>query len=280
MAGNGFNTAGTSNPDFLQLGRGKLYFASLKANGRPDALRFLGNCPEFNLSVEIENLEHQSSEEGLKVVDKEVIISQKVSVGFQLDHLYLENFASFLSGTTASVTHPAQGSIASFTLILANELVLGRYYQLTDSTGVPVVLIDDPDDVTISDTGGALSSVTDYTLDPVTGLVFFPTTSTATVSDAITFELAAPSAAPANLERVNALTQSSVSGALIFISSNAADGDSKRRIEFHKISLKPEGDLSLIGDDWGQIGFTGAAERNTQLANSPTLTIDALKQAA
>ena len=81
----GPNTLGTPQTDDYNLGRGILYFATLGSDGRPNEYRDLGNVPEFNLSIEVETLEHQSSRQGLKVVDKEVVISQAVNVAFVVD---------------------------------------------------------------------------------------------------------------------------------------------------------------------------------------------------
>ena len=81
----GVNTTGVPNTNDYNLGRGIVYFSLLDTNGLPTGgYRDLGNAPEFNVSFETETLEHQASRLGLKVTDKEVVISQKCKLSQML----------------------------------------------------------------------------------------------------------------------------------------------------------------------------------------------------
>jgi len=268
----GPNTTGTPNTEDYNLGRGKLYFSALTAS-LPGAWRDMGNCPEFNLSIEVETLEHQSSREGLKVVDKEVTISQKLTCTFTLDEVNDENLAAIFSGEKASYTNAAVAGFASYEAIESVEL--GRWYEIKDSNGVRAYDIDTADlDVDNGTDDTDCVEGTDYTLNLDMGLIFFHSDATGIVAgEAVDLTLTADAGAK-EVHEVRGLTQTGVVGALKFVSENPANNDKMTEFNFHKITLKGDGDFSLIGDDWTQMPFTAAAEKNeTASPDSPTLTI-------
>lgn len=283
MAG-GLNATGLPNTGDYNLGRGTVYVATL-SSGIPDVngWRDLGNCPEFNVSVETETLEHQSSRAGLATIDKEVVTSQKVNLSFQLDELNFQNMALFLSGAAASEpdVNPAVAGVTN--IVITSAVVLGRWYdlhQLANRLGTRIMDIDsanlslrgDPDASGAGPT--ALVEDTDYTVDEKNGRVFFLTTATNIADgDDVDFTLAADAGA-LNYDEVRGLTQTNVTVAVKFISENPANNDEETEYQFHQVNLKPEGDFPLIGDDWTTMGFQGVAEQNLLAdANSPYVTI-------
>src|SRR5262245_43608037 len=139
----GKNTSGLPNTGDYVLGRGKVYGALIDTvTEKPTAAgwRDLGNAPEFTLSLETEKLEHQSSMEGLKVVDKEVTLSQKMSIGFSLDEINDQNLSEWLSGETASHTNTAIAGFSNVTQ--SSAVVLGRWYDLVNGSGERAYDID------------------------------------------------------------------------------------------------------------------------------------------
>lgn len=276
----GLNLTGLPNTNDYNLGRGIVFFGVIDAiTGLPVNYRDLGNAPEFNVSIESETLEHQSSRLGLKSTDKEVVISQKMSLSLTLDEINFQNLAQLFSGVTATHTNPA---IAGFAEILdfvaAANVVLGRWYDLKDSTGERVYDIQQTADVLLENGSagnpGVLVDGTDYTLDLKMGRFFLLTTATNIVNgEEIDFTLTA-NASAVNLDEVQALTTTSVVGGLKFISENPASNDHQTEYMFHQVSLKAEGDFSLIGDEFTQMQFTAVAEKNALAdATSPTLTV-------
>lgn len=261
------NTTGLADPTFYELGRGKLFYAGVNtATGKPDASgwRFLGNCPEFSITIERQALEHESSQEGLKVTDKTVTQSLKVSIKFVLDEINDQNFALWSAGETATHTNPA---IAGFSAnVITDSAVLGRWYDIVNSSGERAYDIDatkltvrrDP-----SGTPDTLVKDTDYTLDAKMGRIFLLTTSgTALDGDEIDVALTADAGASPVYE-VRGLTSTDLlSGALKFISENPANGDKQKEIQFHTVDIAPDGDFSLIGDDWTQMSFSGSVQKN------------------
>lgn len=276
----GPNTTGKPNTADYSLGRGALYFAELDANDRPKAYRHLGNAPEFNVSVETETLEHQSSLKGLKITDKEVVISQKLNLSVSLDELNHENLANFFSGVKATHTNVSVAGFTVWVMVPDGELVKGRWYDIKNSTHKRAYDVDSTKLTvqTNETTPVAMVLNTDYELDEVLGRIFI--LSTSTVADTaiaagkgLKVTLTADATAVA-VNEVRSLTKTSVRGALKFVAENPADADKKSEYQFHKVSLKAEGDFSLIGDEFTTMQLTAVAEKNTTAdGDSPTLTI-------
>jgi hypothetical protein len=275
----GLNTAGTPNTNDYNLGRGVVYFSELDSNGLPQGFRDLGNATEFNITVETEKLEHYSSREGLKIVDKEVVISQKVMMTLSLDELNFENLAKFFSGTATSRFNDGGSSITgNANLTVVNQ---GEWYDLySGATGAPSTDVQnsriyDIGVVTIEPSGGgsALVENTDFKVDRERGRVFVVDGGDMVAGD-YDVDVASYASSTASVHVVEALTQSAIDGALKFIAVNPADDDDWVEYQFHQVRLSAEGDLSLIGDDWTVMQLSGTAESNTAAdTDSPTLTI-------
>jgi hypothetical protein len=279
----GPNTTGVANTNDYNLGRGKLYAAEIDTTtGMPKAYRFLGNAPEFSVSLEAETLEHQSSTGGLKVTDKEVTISQTMNVSLTLDEINFENLALFFSGAKATHTNPHTAGAVNMRIPTAN-VELGRWYDIVNGTGtdnVPAADDDrvydlDPSTVSVTDTlDNAYTAGTDYILDTEFGRIFFPSTGSIDTGDNVDITIAQDAAQQATINEVRGLTQTSVAVALKFISENPANNDRKTEFQFHQINLKAEGDFGLISDEYTQMTFTGVAESNSLAdANSSTVTV-------
>lgn len=286
----GFNATGTPNTKDYNLGRGTVYFAAFptgSATGRSDAgYRDLGNCPEFNISVDVETLEHQSSQEGLKVTDKEFVISQKVNLSLSLDEINFENGALFFSGTAGDGTYlntPAISGIEAaaatgISLVSTANFTAGRWYDIADASGNRAydILAANLRLNAVATAGTDYVQVTDYTVDEKMGRVFIPSVGAIATANAEVFMELAPDGGAVAADEISALAVSSVSGSLKFISENPTASDHQTEYEFHQVSLKADGDFSLIGDEFTTMQLTGVAERNTlftALGASKTLTI-------
>ena len=82
----------------LTLGKGELHFATFGDNLTqiPGGFRFLGNCPEFNLTVETESLDHYSSTGGIRVKDDSVTLEINTTGTILCDDADPKNVALFL----------------------------------------------------------------------------------------------------------------------------------------------------------------------------------------
>jgi hypothetical protein len=159
---------------------------------------------------------------------------------------------------------------------------LGRWYDLySNASGQPSTdpqgsRIYDIGAVTITPTAGgsALVEGTDYEVDHVMGRIFVYATGSMVAGTDYDLDIAANSSATTTVDRVQAMGDSTIEGALKFIAENPADDDVQVEYQFHKVLLSSDGDFSLIGDDWSTMTLKGTAEENTTAdPDSPVLTI-------
>lgn len=266
----GPNTTGLPNTSDYLLGRGILYFALLDSTTKlPKAWRDLGNATEFKVTVASESLDHNSSRAGLKVVDKSVVISQSASLGFSLDEANHENLALFFSGAEASHTNVAIAGFAKWTMVPIADLAKGRWYDIRNSAGNRAYDVKSAK-IAIETTNVspvALVEGTDYTLDSEMGRIFTIASSTKiataiTNGEGLAVTLTADGTAK-TVSEVQALTTATLQGAVKFVGENPANNNEKFEAQFHSVTLKANGDLSLIGDDYTAMTFEGKAEKNT-----------------
>jgi len=286
----GINTSGAPQTRDYTLGRGIVRLASLTAAGLPDAngFRDLGNAPEFGITVSAEDVRHQSSRSQLKFTDKRCTISQEVGLTFILDEMNYQNLADYFSGGTETFTntHDTLWTTHESSLVAA-VLKVGNWYQLKNDSGVRVYDLgaaglvysfeQDPAGVP------AVLAADDYEIDEQMGLVRFKSGGTTALADGdvIGFAITTGATTGQDLDQVNALTQSDVTGALLFIQTNACDQGNKSEYLFHKVSLSSDGDLPLIGDEIQQASFTGVAEVNSGATDtSQVLTVRTYDQQA
>lgn len=276
------STGKPDSRDYL-LGRGIIYLAPLDANGLPLAYRDLGNSPALSITVESEELIHFLSRSGLRVADKRITLSQDISLSFQLDEVSHDNLALFFTGTTASITNPAVAGVGSMgsPIAITASVELGRWYDLKtayDGTGNPTAFSADsfPKIRRTSGTPMDLVINVDYEIDRAMGRVFIKHNAVnVAASDDIAWYSAADATAPATLQLMRALKGSVRDYALKFIAENPANSSEKIEYEFHSVQISADGDLSLIGDEFSVVGFSGSAQKNTNVNIDATLTVRA-----
>lgn len=271
------NTTGLPDTGDYVLGRGKVYLAEINdVTGKPDTngWRDVGNVPGFSISRESESLEHFSSREGTKTLDKEVVLSTKATLSFNVDEINAENVADWLSGEKSTHTNAAIAGIAERELCA--DVVLGRWYDIENAAGERAYDIDTAD-LTVEKQGAPdvlLVEGTDYTLDLKWGRIFFKHTAVnIAAGDAADITLVADAAA-AVVTEVRGLTQTTRQVALKFIAINPANNDEECEIQFHQVNLKADGEFALIGEEFATMAFTAAIESNELAdADSPYIRI-------
>jgi len=268
------NTTGLPDTGDYNLGRGILYLAKLDPSDMPDedGWRDVGNATEFNVTIEREELDHQSSRSGLRVTDKTITLSADMSVSFTLDEINDQNLALFFSGETADHTNPSLSAQTNVTL--TTSVVLGRWYDLVDSNGERLYDVKEAN-LTVEEAGTptTLTEGTDYDLDTEMGRIFIKTTATGiSAGDALRFSYSADATAK-DVQEVRGQTEGNVVVAMKFIAENPANSNKKSEFTFHKVTLGAEGDLALIGDEWMTMGFSGSVEEASSVdAASPYFT--------
>ncbi len=263
------NTANTSNPDFYNLGRGRLYFATL-SSGLPTYWQDLGNCPNLTLNSEEETIEHKSSRSGLATVDKKLTLSRETSINFDLDEISFDNLARWFSG---DATASAETSTATYT----DEAIFGtgsrlvnyeleRWYDIRDAANARIYYLNLFDSYTITQSpSNDLVKGQDYEIEEEAGMLKF--LAGGDVSAGTTAIELTSTGTDVNIDKVEAFTQGSVTGALKFVAVNPANSDDVREFLFHQVTLASDGDLGLISDEFGTMSFAGTVERN-EIADS------------
>lgn len=270
----------------------------------PDRVyRDVGNCTAFTISQESEVKEHTSYLSGIATRDLEVPISNKMSISFQLDEQSMANLGRFLSGDVwnfengavmlnAAAVDSATGALAgseNFWVDTAvTEFVYDQWYPIALTTLVGTVFAIDfqaqasqaievrrnPTTRTSTD-GTVLTEGTHYEIDRKAGMIRFPAPGSGLQRGDI-FRVKWPqpsggarSATPGGddeLVGINILTNSGKTVAIRFIGENPNANGLVTVFDAWSVKLRPDGELSMIGDDWGTMGFTGALQA---IANPP-----------
>lgn len=224
------------------LGRGRLYFDKfLTGTQTKTGQRYFGNTTEINMTSDSETLEHFDSDAGIKQKDASVLLSLSRTGSFITDHSNPANLALFFLGTESVVSQAATTGISDS----YPNVILGQRYQIGVTAGSPPGVRNVTNFVS-----GALVAGTDYTLDAATGgVVFLPTGSVvAGATVAATYDTAVTS-----YNRVVTASSAQVFGALLYIANNPFGENFDYYWPY--VSIKPDGDFALKGDEWQQIGF-------------------------
>lgn len=246
------------------LGRGEVFFNKFKPGTNiGEGERYLGNTPEYSLTNDVETLDHFNSDRGLREKDESVLLEISSSGSMNCDNISGENVALFFLGnllTKSSTSVTAQKEV--FT-----SWKRGLTLQLgtTDATPTGVRKVSNvkvgkaAKSATLNLTGdiSAIPGVTivdaagNYEVDLDLGRLYLEPTSTEINGDiklVVQFDVAAQS------REMVISSNDVVQGSLRFVSHNAK-GENKDYF-FPKVTLSPDGDYNLKGDDWQSMGFT------------------------
>lgn len=242
------------------LGKGKVFFdrypngVTITATTQGEGERYLGSSPEFSTSASAEQLDHFSSEGGLKVKDDSVQLSMDRTGKIVVDNISADNIALFFLGEASTVAQSAlTGQTTTF-----EAVTRGRFYQAGASESNPAGLRNIKNVVLKKETtpGSGTFDVTitmsgNYQYDEVTGRIYLEAASSAIVDGndlQVTFDTDAST-------RTQVISGSNpIYGAMRFISDNPKGEN--RDYYFPYVKLSPDGDYALKGEEWMQVGFT------------------------
>lgn len=242
--------------DNLTLGRGELWFAAYKPGTTiPGGERYIGNSPEFNLTIENENLDHFNSDHGVNEKDDSIVLSTNRTGSFTSDNIGMENLALFFLGEAKTVTTTATTAATSvFTVAEA-----GLTYQLGTTTAAPSGARK-VSNVAVTATGVTTPTEgADYTVDLDLGRLTILAGGALVGKDVTaTFDVAA------STHKQVTSGAAAIEGSLRFISFNPK-GD---KIDYFmpKVSITPNGDFAMKGDDWQILPFTIEVKKKGELA--------------
>jgi hypothetical protein len=243
----------------LTLGRGKLYFAPyLPGTELVNGERYFGNTPGFSLQVETQTLDHYSSDEGLRNKDKSLTLQVDYMATVVTDNVSAENLALFFLGerlTESTLAAPGQTD----NLTVSPDM----FYQLGMTTanlsGSRMV-----SNVVVTEVAGGVTvytAGTDYVVEAELGRVHILPTGTIPADQAVTigYDVAAFSA-----EKIVSGTEQT-EGQLHYVAANAAGAN--RDLLLPKVSIRPNGEFNLKGDEWAQMSFNVEALKLAANAN-------------
>jgi hypothetical protein len=230
------------------LGRGKVHFSRFVTGTQtPAGYRYIGNTPEFNLTIESEELDHYSSDEGIREKDDSVPLEVNRTGSLVTDNIDVDNVAIFFFGSASTVSQPV---VASQTQVLT-DIKKGHGYKLGQSTSNPAGYFGiNPTGFAVAITGGgtSLAAGVDYEMDFDNGFIRFLETSTLAVEGAdigVTFAVRA-----SNRSRVIS-GSTPVEGAMMYITKNPKGANATFVMPYIKVT--PNGDYALKGDEWQSI---------------------------
>lgn len=247
------------------VGRGRLYFDPFRqgSNNKTGEMYF-GNTPEFTINTDSETLEHYASDYGMRVMDASVLLEASQGGTFTCDNINADNLALWFLGETAVTTQSRQtGAKEVFPTVRR-----GRYYQLGESDDNPTgvrninnfVMVKADASISISTGDGDISTIPgatvvqpagNYEVDLELGRVYIEMDAKDLVGNiqiAVQFDVEAT-------KRTLVIGKSNmIYGALRMISDNPVGLN--KNYYFPKVSLAPDGDYALKGDDWQVLSFT------------------------
>ena len=236
----------THAADDITLGRGELYFFPFLAGTTTPSKdgRYFGNTPGFNLSASVEKLAHFSADRGLKVKDRNVTLSVDYTGTMECDNINADNLALFFMGSKDTFI---QGTLTGRTeTFAADTLSTGAYIQLGVTEGNP----QGHRNVTVTGVtldGDPVVEGTDYEVDAAAGMVHLLAANTGLGAIIVTYDVAA-----STRERViSAGTEAK--GVLKLVSFNPEG--TKRDYLLPSVTITPNGDFALKGDDWQVMSF-------------------------
>jgi hypothetical protein len=238
------------------LGRGELRFSRFKTGTyTPEGFRYLGNSPSFSLTVASTNLDHYSSDHGVREKDKSIAVEVNRTAKFDADDIQLDNLAYFFFGSKATVTQTSStANTETFT-----GVIQGLSYQIGLSALRPAGVKGISNVVVKIGTTTKVAG-TDYVIDLDRGILIILTGgSIATGADVIvTYDTVAKS-----YDQIIS-GHTPVTGALMFIADNPEGANIDYLIRYCK--LTPNGDFQLKADNaWQSLPF------NVEILRAPGL---------
>lgn len=235
------------NTNNYTLGRGKVHFGRFRDGTRlPDGLRYIGNTPELNLTIETEELDHFSSDYGIREKDDSVSLEVNRTGSLITDNIDPENVALFFFGERQSLVQAASASESD----TFEAAIPGLSYQLgvseTNLTGYSGV-----ENVTVTaDPDGAATVLTvdvDYKLHANLGMIEMLSSANWNSGDDIGVAYDVRSS---TRDRVIS-GSAAVEGYMLYEAKNPKGKQFNYRMPHIRVS--PNGDFALKGDEWQQL---------------------------
>ena len=240
------------NTTDVTLGKGKVLFLQDGTNGYLD----LGNATAFNITKEVETLEHFSSREGPKKRDKLVVTQQKATGQITLDIPDPQNLNIFFMGDGVNLRTQASAAAADYNVAAR----LDKWVEILDGSGDPVYDIPTTG-VTVEDAlDAALTEGTDFELDRAGGLIRFFSSGSAVEGDPYDVNFA--KAELADISKIKACQSKTVKGVVLF--KGNPDCGKIQDVKGYA-SLTPSDSIDYIGEDFQTFNLNVEFEENAAI---------------
>lgn len=240
-----------STPDSgnLYLGAGEVWFNRFSSGTTKTQWRHLGNVSKLDLTQAVENLEKKSAMTGARGLLKRVVIGSTSELSLTMDEFERENVALGLLGSTAAFS---QSSSTATDQAITGTVKKGQWLD-TGKLKITVTGVK-------KSPSTALVLGTDYEVDSDSGMIrILPGSSTVADGDSLLWSGSIPAITS---NQINALANSRIEGALRYRSASDAVGP-RYMVDFWNISITPDGALSLLGTEFGEITLKGAVQEDT-----------------
>ncbi|MDP1980475.1 hypothetical protein [Undibacterium sp.] len=225
------------------LGKGKVFEAERDANGRPKALRWMGDVSSAKLSFKTTKVDHKESYSGLNTKVKSVTTAQEATFDLTMHEINTGNLSSGVSGkVTKLVAGSVTGEVLTGSLVAGDRVAL-KYPKvsavaITDSAGTPATV-----------------SPTKYKVDPNFGSIDF--------LDVTGFQQPFKAAySHGELESVSLLTAQQTEKYIRYEGINLGEGGAPIVVELYKVKPEPFKDLALITDKFADLSISAEVLRD------------------
>ena len=233
---------GGSDPTELYSGQGIVSYSERNELGRPTGgFIDLGNCSKLETKATVERVEHTESRTGSNFTDAVFEKSQKVEFNGTFDSFSAENLNLYLYGST----------IKTASATVTDEEVIGIYGRKAALSKMVTTF------TSLTNAAGSTTYVegTDYTIDPRTGMLTFPSAGAA-FADGDSLRANYTSAAERSTA---AFTQLNTYKYLRFDGLNRASDGKPVVIEVYKGRFDPSEMLDIINEEFAEYVLNGMA---------------------
>lgn len=238
------------NGNNLLLGRGKIYFDRFASSGARTGELFLGNCPTLEITPTPEDIKKYSSAAKAADLIATDVIRTTLALRIVGDEFSKENLAMALFGDTSLFTQTG----STVTGEAHNDVLQGRYYPLAHRD-ISVVTVK------VASTSKTLHS--DYEIDASAGRIYIVEGGGIVDGDDITVDY---TYGTLSLPTVRGMNTSAVKGYMRFVGDPARGP--KYELEIWRASVRADGAIGFLSDDYAQWTLTGAIESDA--TNHPT----------
>lgn len=256
----------------LVLGRGRLRF-DRHINGVPTGERYLGDTSELNATQDVTTLDFFSSDYGVKELEDQMTLQNTRTATFITNNISMANVAMFFGGSVRNDLRSQQTDVKEL-LNGGNPVGRGLFYQLGVDEDYPqglggiqassFVIMYAAAGVSISLGDGDISTIVgltvlptaNYELDPQTGEIYIEPDAPDLISPS---QLVVQYNRAAQSQVMTISSDDQVRGSLRFISDNPKG--TQKNYYWPLVSLTPNGDYALKGDDWQALSFNVAVLR-------------------